>query len=311
MGSNSAAKGETGTIRSMFRRGVLILALLTAALARAQERIQDVIYLKSEGAAFTMDVFKPKSPNGAAVIYLVSGGWFSSHSQFNLPFAQALNNEGFTVFEVVHGSQPRYKIPEIARQITRAVRFVHANAATYGVDPNRLGITGASAGGHLSLLTAGRGDQGNKSAKDPVERQPSTVAAVVAVMPPTDFMNYNGATPQQLFSNPMFAPFKPAFGAPANASPDELNAIAKELSPITTVSAKFPPTLFIHGDKDTLVPLQQSQVMKEALSKAGVDTELLVVAGGGHDAKTVIGGMPKLIAWFKAKLVKQLLRTYR
>src|SRR5687767_14087869 len=133
----------------MLRRALLLIALFATAHCSSQERVRDVIYMKSGGAAFTMDVFKPKDANGAAVIYLVSGGWFSDHGAINPAFAKSLNDEGFTVFEVVHGSQPRYKIPEIAKQVTRAVRFVRTNAAAYGVDPARLGITGASAGGHL------------------------------------------------------------------------------------------------------------------------------------------------------------------
>ena len=289
----------------MARRVALVFALLLTALSVAQERVRDVIYMKSGGAAFTMDVFKPKDPSGAAVIYLVSGGWFSAHESINPQFAKSLNDIGFTVFEVVHGSQPRYKIAEIAKQITRAVRFVRANAATYGVDPDRLGLTGASAGGHLSLLTAGRADEGNAQASDPVERTSSAVAAVVAIFPPTDFLNYGSASPQVLLSSPTFAPFRPAFGLPANPTPEQINEIAKDVSPIYNVTAKFPPTLLIHGDKDTLVPLQQSQIFRDALVKAGVVNELVVIEGGGHDGVTIGKGTPRLLSWFKEKLQKK------
>ena len=294
-----------GTISLMTRRIALVLALLLAAFASAQERIRDVIYMKSGGAAFTMDVFKPKDPSGAAVIYLVSGGWFSAHEAINPLFAKSLNDIGLTVFEVVHGSQPRYKISEIAKQITLAVRFVRANAATYGVDPDRLGLTGASAGGHLSLLTAGRADEGNAQAADPVERASNAVAAVVAIFPPTDFLNYGSASPQVLLNSPTFAPFKPAFGLPLNPTPEQINEIAKDVSPIYSVTAKFPPTLLIHGDKDTLVPLQQSEIFRDALVKAGVVNELLVIQGGGHDMGTNGKGMPRLLSWFKEKLQKK------
>ena len=289
----------------MTRRIASVIALLLTAFATSQERIRDVIYMKSGGAAFTMDVFKPKDPSGAAVIYLVSGGWFSAHESINPQFAKSLNDIGFTVFEVVHGSQPRYKIAEIAKQITRAVRFVRTNAATYYVDPERLGLTGASAGGHLSLLTAGRADNGNPEAGDLVERASSAVAAVVAIFPPTDFLNYGSSTPQVLLSSPTFAPFRPAFGLPANPTPEQINEIAKDVSPIYNVSAKFPPTLLIHGDKDTLVPLQQSEIFRDALVKAGIVNELVVIPGAGHDGVTINKGMPRLLSWFKEKLQKK------
>ena len=286
----------------MQRRLAILFVFCISVLARGQERIQDVIYMKQAGAAFTMDVFKPKAPSGAAVIYLVSGGWFSAHENINPGMAAALNAEGFTVFQVVHGAQPRYKIPEISKQITRAVRFIRANAATYGVDPERLGITGASAGGHLSLTLAGSADDGAPLATDPVEKQPSRVAAVVAIFPPTDFMNYGGRTAKELLTGVMFAPFRPAFGLPQNPTDEQIAQLAKDLSPINKVTPKFPPTLLIHGDADPLVPLQQSEIFRDALAKAGVVHELMVVKGGGHNEKTVEPGFPKLIAWFKEKL---------
>jgi acetyl esterase/lipase len=292
----------------MVRRSIVGLSLvgylLVSAAAQAQERIRDVIYAKSGGAAFTMDVFKPKAPNGAAVIYLVSGGWFSSHESISPQMADGLNALGFTVFEVVHGSQPKYKIPEIAGQISRAVRFVRANASSYGVDPTRIGLTGASAGGHLSLLTAGKADGGDPNATDPVDREPNTVAAVVAYFPPTDFTNFGGKPMSEMLDGPEYTVFRPAFALSDRPTKEEYERVAKELSPINYITAKFPPTLLIHGDKDTLVPLQQSEIFRDALVKAGVVNELLIVKGGGHDAVTVGGGMLKFASWFSEKLAK-------
>ena len=85
----------------MLRRLLIGPLAMLACLASAQTRSQDVIYMKAGGAAFTMDVFKPKDPSGAAVIYLVSGGWFSAHESINPQLAKSLNDVGFTVFEVV------------------------------------------------------------------------------------------------------------------------------------------------------------------------------------------------------------------
>jgi acetyl esterase/lipase len=289
----------------MQRRLAVFVVLLIAAIAHGQERIRDLIYMKQAGAAFTMDVFKPKAPNGSAIIFLVSGGWFSSHENINAQLAEGLNAEGFTVFQVVHGAQPRYKIPEISKMVTRAIRFIRANSSTYGVDPERLGLTGASAGGHLSLFAAGSADEGNPTATDPVEKQPSRVAAVVAIFPPTDFLNYGTFNAQTLLKGVMFAPFRGAFGLPAEPTDEQIAKVARDTSPIYTVTAKFPPTLLIHGDADPLVPVQQSQVFRDALAKAGVVHDLMVVKGGKHDGTTVGPGMPRLVAWFKEKLAKK------
>lgn len=268
----------------MFRaaRPLLALTLLAAAaLGRAQEVVHDLIYLKGGGAAFTMDEFKPAKPNGMALIWIVSGGWFSSHEAIDPNLAKAFNGFGVTVFEVVHGSQPRYKIPEIEGQIVRAVRYVRANATTLGIDPNRIGIAGGSAGGHLALMTAGLGDDGSPSAKDPVERASSRVQAVVAFFPPTDFLNY-GAPGHVPVGDPQMAIYTPAFGVDPKGPPEEIETRLHDVSPINVVNAAFPPTLLIHGDKDTLVPLQQSQIFDAALAKAGRVHRLIVVPGGVH-----------------------------
>ncbi len=86
------------------------------------KRTEDVIYGRKFGTALTMDVFQPPKPNGAAVIFCVSGGWFSAHESVNTAFAAELLKRGYTVFEVVHGSQPKFTIPEVLQDMHRAVR---------------------------------------------------------------------------------------------------------------------------------------------------------------------------------------------
>ena len=132
---------------------ILLLSFL-ATLASAQTRTQDVIYMKAGGTAFTMDVFKPAKPNKAAVVFMVSGGWFSDHAMlksFMPDIEKAFGDAGRTVFEIVHGAQPRFKVAEIVEQVRTAVRFVHSHAGDYGIDTNRVGDSGISSGAHLSL----------------------------------------------------------------------------------------------------------------------------------------------------------------
>lgn len=285
----------------MKRTPLLFVLSLLASLSLAQERISDQIYMKSGGAAFTLDVFKAKEPKAPCLIWLVSGGWFSDHKDINPGLAQLFNAQGITVVQVVHGAQPRFTLYEIVPQIKRAVRYVHANAERFGIDENKIGISGGSAGGHLSLMIGGTGDAGNPNATDPVEKAPSTVNAVGVFMPPTDFINWGkeNFTP---FDELQMQIFKPAFGVTKDTPKEKQLEVAKFFSPITYVSSKFPPTLIIHGDRDTLVPVQQAKIMDEALAKQGIDHTLIVVEGGGHDAKTFVEGTPKLLAWFKSKL---------
>src|SRR5262249_31985682 len=154
-------------------------------------RTEDVIYGRKWGTALTLDVFRPKeNANGAAIVWVVSGGWFSDHGMVGSPFIAEYLKRGYTVFAVVHGSQPKYSIPEVLEDMHRAVRFIRSRAGEYKIDPLRIGIRGGSAGGHLSLMQGTAGTAGNPDAKDPVDRQSSRVQAVACFFPPTDFLNY-------------------------------------------------------------------------------------------------------------------------
>ncbi len=266
----------------------IFLPFLTS-VAQGQTRTSDVIYMKSGGTAFTMDVLRPAKPNKAAVVFMVSGGWVSDHSMLNSfgpEIEKVFVNAGFTVFEVVHGAQPRYKVAEIVDQVRTAVRFVHGHATDYGIDTNRVGVTGISSGGHLALMIAGSPD--------------SPVNAVAAIAPPTDLANW-GKPGFVLTDDPVMAMFRPALGIDPTSDKE---AVAKKLSPISYVNAKYPPTLIVHGDSDKIVPLQQAQSMDRALVKAGVEHKLEVVTGGGHDQNTFGAGLLKALQWFKDKLLK-------
>ena len=284
----------------MKRHSILLAFALFSSTSFAQERISDQIYMKNGGAAFTLDVFKAAKPDAPCVIWICSGGWFSNHNDINPIIAKMFNDQGIAVVEVVHGSQPRYTLNEIVPQIKRAVRYVHANSARFGIDANRIGISGASAGGHLSLMIGGTGDAGDPNAKDPVDKFPSSVNAVGAFMPPTDFLNW-GRDNYVPLDNPAMAVFTPAFGVTKDTPKDKLTEVSKLYSPIGYVTAKFLPTMIIQGDKDALVPMQQAQIMDAALGKQGIDHTLVIVPGGGHDAKTLMEGFPKLITWYKSK----------
>src|SRR5262245_60770857 len=161
-----------------------LLVLCSAAPGAAADepnytRVEDVVYGRKFGTALTLDVFTPKqNANGAGLVWVVSGGWFSTHDAVGLPFVEEFLNRGYTVFAVVHGSQPKFTIPEILQDMHRSVRFIRSRAGEYKIDGERIGIYGGSAGGHLSLMQGTAGDKGNADAKDPVERQSSRVQAV-------------------------------------------------------------------------------------------------------------------------------------
>jgi acetyl esterase/lipase len=264
------------------------------------------------GYALTMDVLTPAKPNGIGVVACVSGGWVSRHEAIDGAIGlvgKPLVDRGYTVFAVVHGSQPKFTIPEVLEDMHRAVRFIRANAKDYGVDPDRLGITGASAGGHLSLMQGVGGLPGNPKATDPVERVASGVQCVGCFFPPTDFFNY-GETGKAADPGP---PFRAAFDFhefkdrtfERVTDPEKRKEINKAISPIYQVTKSSAPTLLIHGDKDSLVPLQQSELMIAKLKENGVPCELVVHKGGDHGWLGIDKDVLTIADWFDKHLVKK------
>ena len=274
-------------------------------------RTRDVIYGRKFGLALTMDVFTPKTPNGKGLVWVVSGGWFSGPTGINPVFVTPFLKRGYTVFAVVHGSQPKFTIPEILEDMHRAVRFIHGNSKRFKIDPEQLGIYGASAGGHLSLMQGTAGTRGDPKASDPIDRLSSRVRAVACFFPPTDFLNY-GDKGIELIDRALRPPFtaavdykefdrKKALYVPIK-DPKRLREIARQVSPIYHVTADSAPTLLIHGDKDELVPLQQSEVMLAKLKEAGVPAELIVRKGVGHGWPKLLADLEKCADWFDKHL---------
>jgi acetyl esterase/lipase len=298
--------------------GLVIVSVLSADEPAKSlfDRKQDVIYGRKQGMALTMDVVTPKGPrNGIGVIAVISGGWRSSHDQIDggIRFASEVLKRGYTVFAVVHGGQPKYSIPECIDDVNRAVRFIRHNAKEFGVDPDRLGITGASSGCHLSLMVGVAGPNGDPKAKDAVDRESSRVQAVAGFFPPTDFFNY-GTEGRSAEGLTRAGPFSPAFDfkeheAVTNnwkpVSDVKRREILKDICPIYHVTSNCPPTLLIHGDKDYLVPLQQSKIMIDKLKSENVPCNLIVHPGGGHGWAGIEKDVVYVADWFDKYLVNK------
>jgi acetyl esterase/lipase len=295
--------GRSKTKEGRKMRGLIgIVAALVALQAAAETKItSDVIYGHKDGMALTYDVFRPENANGAGVINMVSGGAFSiwQPAENRIAGFQGLLDEGFTVIAVHHGSAPRFKVPDAVSDVRAAVRHIKANADLYGLDPERLGVWGGSAGGHLSLML-GLNSEGRPNATvgdAPRARfmaprykvspdADGAVAAVVAYYPPVDLRPITG--PNDRF---------PAL--------DFSQEHAAEISPILFVDENDPPIKLIHGDADDLVPLTTSTTIKSALDDKGVESDLLVIEGGDHGFRNPehrARAGAAMIGWFKKHL---------
>ena len=249
----------------------------------------DVVYGHKDGMALTFDVFHPRNAHGGAVLYMVSGGWVSRWSPPEWLIARSfggLLEKGLTVMAVRHGSAPRYKVPEAEADVRRALRYIRLHSEQLGVDEDRLGVYGGSAGGHLSLMLGLASDDGVMDSSDEIMRAPARVAAVVAYYPPVDLRPIVG--PSERFPALDFAEDQ-----------------AASISPILFASSDDPPTLLIHGDADMLVNVQNSEVMFEALQEKRVESELIIIPGGDHGFRLTADrerAQQAMVEWFDRHL---------
>ena len=261
----------------------------------------DVVYGHKDGMALIYDVLLPSNHNGAAIIFVMSGGYYSVWGEPETRASQFSDmlDAGFAVIPLYHGSSPKYLIPEIYEDVSRAVRHIHINAEQYGIDAERIGVTGGSAGGLLSLLFGLDSDQGDSNSEDEVMRSQNSVAAVVAYYPPTDFRgvgkdNYeiiNEVPEEELISR------FPAL--------DFDRSLLASLSPITFADEQDPPTLLIHGDADPLVHVSHSIALQEVFEEQGTTSKLIIIPGAKHGFGRADGATASTarLEWFQEHLL--------
>jgi acetyl esterase/lipase len=279
-------------------------------------RQTDIIYGRRFGLALTLDVFSPPKPAGVGVVWVVSSGGRSTPEQtrelsFERRIAPLLAH-GYTVFAVIHGSSPAFQVQDHVQDVKRAVRFVRHHAAIFGIDARRLAIAGSSSGGMVALTVAMLGDEGDAAATDVVERVSSRVQAVGCFFPPTDLVSYGdeGQTVLDVLETRSSA--DPAFqfyetdrktGVRSLITDrDRVTRILRDVSPVTHASADDPPAILIHGDRDKLVPIEQSRRLVERLSKVNVQARLVVREGMGHAWPGWEGDAGVLAEWFDLHL---------
>ena len=223
----------------------------------------------------------PESGSGAAVIVCPGGGYSRLASDHEgRQFGEWLNSLGVSAFVLQYRLGPRYLYPAPLQDAQRAIRLVRARAAEWGVDPERVGILGFSAGGHLASTAATHFDDGRPDAADPVERQGSRPDFAVLAYPVVS-----------LFDPPAHASSRRnLLGEP----PDP--ALVELLSNERQVTSRTPPSFLFHTADDASVPASNSLLFFEALQKAGVPAELHVFAQGKHGVGLAADD-PALSAW--------------
>lgn len=283
---------------------------------------EEFVYGRKDGMGLTLVCIKPRptgssgqakiKANGKAIISLQSGNWFSSYNgiEINTTTTEQYLKKGYTVFTVMHGSQPRYAIPDAVSDIKRAVRYIRYHAAKFNIDPDHIGITGISSGGHLTLLVATADDKINTTAADPVDRVSSRVQAAAVLFPPTDLLNWGGTGFNFVNAKQILTANKIWGAIEFRVYNDKLNLyeeitdttarskIGKEISPINFVTADDPPVFILHGDADPTVPLQQSQSIIAKFNEASVPNRFVIKKGGKHNPFDMNPEWQEFVDWF-------------
>lgn len=230
---------------------------------------RDVTYCTMDGVALKMDVYYPAENNGRfpVLMYVHGGGWHKGDKEqgagaLDMP---QLQEAGFLVVAVNYRLAPEYQFPAMIEDVKCAVRSLRAHADEYNLDPNRIGAWGGSAGGHLVSMLGTTDASAGFDVGEYLEYS-SRVQAVVDMFGPAD-LTVDFAEDSETV--------RTAFG-------DFNLALA---SPVTYATADDPPFLILHGEKDTLVPIEQSEVLLAALQAAGVPAELVPVKNAAHGFK--------------------------
>ena len=281
----------------------LLAAVSSPALAQTPKVVatqKDVAY-NGAHAAQKLDVYLAQSDAPLPAMIFIHGGGWRGGSKNSVPgwLMNAVRDRWLSVVSVEYRFTDVGPHPAQVNDCLRAIQFVRHNAAKWNLDPQRIGVTGGSAGGHLSLWVALHDDAAVAESNDPVERQSSRVACAVSFAGPTDWsllseLEHKHPAYRQLLG------YEP--GTPAK----EMDAKAKvDVSPISFASKDDPPVLQVHGDKDDIVPIEHARNMNERLKSVGVKTELVIIAGANHG---VAGAGPQVAERATTFVREQLLR---
>jgi acetyl esterase/lipase len=290
------------------------------------ELTTDLVYADSGNRPRLLDLYVPRgAPRPLPVIvWLHAGGWRSGSRKHAPDLSRHFAMHGFAMASIDYRYSTEATFPAQLHDVKAAIRWLRANAEGYGLDGSLIGLWGASAGGHLATLAAltrdeqfGHDDSGAMAHRD----MPTDVQAVVTAYAPIDFLQMDAqrdATPIAVddptaFVLPPGARTADArsyesllIGAPINDRPD----LARAASPLAYIRAGAPPFLIVHGRSDSAVPVQQSELLHDALARCGTSVTLHLLDGLGHGFLDRAGAAPSgTLAVIESFFRRHLART--
>ena len=286
----NAIRGRFNSIKLCTVSAALTSCIWSLAIAHANDVIvaddivieQNVTYGKGGDENLQLDLARPKDGEGPfpAIVFIHGGGWASGNRQaFRSKIEQAAKKGYVAVAISYRLTQPdaetklgKVPFPAQIHDCKCAVRWLRSAAEKYHVDPQRIGVAGGSAGGHLSLLVGLTDETADLEGDGGYADQSSRVRAVVNFFGPTDLVKeYRDAENARGFLKGL-----------CHGTPDTAPDVYKAASPVTYVAKDDPPVLTLHGDKDPLVPVSQAKLLDETMKEAGASHELIILEGQGH-----------------------------
>lgn len=240
---------------------------------------KDIVYETVNGRALPLDLYRPANAGDAPlplIIWVHGGGW-KGGSKDRINRCVGMLEHGYAIASVEYRLSGEAIFPAAVEDCKAAVSFLRLNAKKFGLDPDRFGAWGSSAGGHLVSMIGVTGDDPTFDTHPVTQKASSKVQAVCNWFGPSDFLRMNDF-PGKIDHDAADSPESRFIGAPIQDHPEQ----SQKANPINYVSASDPPILHMHGDDDLSVPFNQSELLHAALQEAGVDTELYRVKNGGH-----------------------------
>ncbi|MDP9362794.1 MAG: alpha/beta hydrolase [Chloroflexota bacterium] len=256
--------------------------------------VRDVPYGEADGEPLLLDLLAPDPlPSSAlpAVVWIHGGGWESGDKHVDLAdsLGPALVRDGFVSLSINYRLSDRARFPAQLHDAKAAIRWLRSNAGNLGIDPRRIGAWGHSAGGHLAALLGTTGDLADLEGDSGSPGYSSRVQAVVAVSPPTDFLAMPPGWPH---AEPRRATSK-LVGGPLEERPD----LVRLANPIAHIRSGTPPFLIVHGEDDEVVPVQQAELLYEALAAAGNEATFLRLPRTDHALASPARNITARDAW--------------
>lgn len=254
---------------------------LTVAVPPDVEVISDLEYGTGGGRALKLDMVKPKTPGTQprpALVWIHGGAWLSGNKEGGVEGLLWFAQHGYVCATVEYRLAKEAAMPAQIHDVKAAIRYLRANAARFGLDPDHIGVWGSSAGAHLAALLGTTNDTEVLDGAGGTPGVSDNVQAVCDWFAPTDLLSIGHDEADQRKHNQADSPESRLVGGAVQENREK----SIQASPITHVSRNDPPFLVMHGDQDNTVPIKQSEVIVKALREAGVDVTYIPVPGGGH-----------------------------